>query len=61
VGGTIFLLEIAFEYDKALVRKNWSDSDGIKVGGGDFKYKWDGYARNSLKKISPGICRMHIF
>ena len=31
-GGTVFPLEIAFEYDKALVRKNWSDNDSIKVG-----------------------------
>ena len=26
-GGTLFPLEIAFEYDKALVRKNWSDDE----------------------------------
>lgn len=31
-GGTVIPLEIAFEYDKALVRKNWSDNDEIKVG-----------------------------
>jgi hypothetical protein len=31
-GGTIFPLEIAFEYDQALVRKNWSDNDSIQVG-----------------------------
>ena len=31
-GGTVIPLEIAFEYDKALVRKNWSDNDEIKAG-----------------------------
>lgn len=31
-GGTIFPLEIAFEDGKALVRKNWSGNDSIKVG-----------------------------
>ncbi len=31
-GGTIFPLEIAFEYDKPLVRKNWSSNDSIKIG-----------------------------
>ena len=31
-GGTVFPLEISFEYNKALVRKNWSDIDEIKVG-----------------------------
>lgn len=31
-GGTIFPLEIAFEYDKALVRKNWSADDSIEIG-----------------------------
>lgn len=31
-GGTVFPLEIAFEYDKPLVRKNWSNNDNIKTG-----------------------------
>ena len=31
-GGTIFPLEIAFEDDRALVRKNWSDDDNIRIG-----------------------------
>ena len=31
-GGTLFPLEIAFEYDKALVRKNWSDDGSIEIG-----------------------------
>ncbi|MTI38648.1 S41 family peptidase, partial [Fulvivirga lutimaris] len=31
-GGTVFPLEIAFEDDKALVRKNWSNNERIKVG-----------------------------
>lgn len=31
-GGTLFPLEIAFEYDRPLVRKNWSDNDNIKAG-----------------------------
>lgn len=31
-GGTIFPLEIAFEDEKAWVRKNWSGNDSIKVG-----------------------------
>lgn len=30
--GTVFPLEIAFEYDKPLVRKNWSDNTEIKIG-----------------------------
>ena len=31
LGGTIFPLEIAFDADKALVRKNWSNNDSIKI------------------------------
>ncbi|MCB0839512.1 MAG: peptidase S41 [Bacteroidetes bacterium] len=31
-GGTIFPLEIAFEYDKPLIRKNWSGNDSIEIG-----------------------------
>ena len=31
-GGTIFPLEIAFEADKPLIRKNWSDEDNIQIG-----------------------------
>lgn len=31
-GGTLFPLEIAFEYDKPLVRKNWSNNESIKIG-----------------------------
>lgn len=31
-GGTLFPLEIAFEYNIPLIRKNWSDNDSIKVG-----------------------------
>lgn len=31
-GGTVFPLEIAFEYGKALVRKNWSGNERIPVG-----------------------------
>jgi len=31
-GGTVFPLEIAFEYNKPLVRKNWSNNDGIEIG-----------------------------
>lgn len=31
-GGTVFPLEIAFEYGKSLVRKNWSNDDSIKTG-----------------------------
>ncbi|MGB5237425.1 MAG: S41 family peptidase, partial [Flavobacteriaceae bacterium] len=31
-GGTVFPLEIAFEYDTALVRKNWSEDESITVG-----------------------------
>ena len=31
-GGTVFPLEVAFEYDQALVRKNWSGNDSIKEG-----------------------------
>ena len=31
-GGTLFPLEIAFEYDKVLVRKNWSGNDSIEIG-----------------------------
>ena len=30
--GTVFPLELAFEYDKALVRKNWSGIDEIQSG-----------------------------
>ncbi|WGK65157.1 S41 family peptidase [Croceiramulus getboli] len=30
--GTLFPLEIAFEEGKALIRKNWSDKDGLKAG-----------------------------
>lgn len=31
-GGTVFPLEIAFESDKALVRKNFSNDDNIEIG-----------------------------
>ena len=31
-GGTLFPLELAFEYDKPLVRKNWSDNYAIEIG-----------------------------
>lgn len=31
-GGTLFPLEIAFEYDKSLVRKNWSYNENIEIG-----------------------------
>lgn len=31
-GGTIFPLELAFEEGKALVRKNWSNNDSIRIG-----------------------------
>jgi hypothetical protein len=31
-GGTIFPLEIAFEYNTPLVRKNWSENDSIAIG-----------------------------
>ena len=31
-GGTLFPLEIAFEDNKALVRKNWSSNDDINIG-----------------------------
>jgi hypothetical protein len=31
-GGTLFPLEIAFEYDKPLVRKNWSNNEDIEIG-----------------------------
>ena len=31
-GGTLFPLELAFEYNRALVRKNWSGFDQIKPG-----------------------------
>ncbi|WP_222983280.1 S41 family peptidase [Flagellimonas meishanensis] len=31
-GGTLFPFEVAFEYDRALVRKNWSENDSIKIG-----------------------------
>ena len=31
-GGTIFPLEIAFENDKSLVRKNFSENPNIKIG-----------------------------
>ncbi|MEL6866242.1 MAG: S41 family peptidase [Bacteroidota bacterium] len=31
-GGTLFPLEIAFEADRALVRKNWSSEDSIHIG-----------------------------
>ena len=31
-GGTIFPLEIAFENDRALIRKNWSDIPGLEPG-----------------------------
>jgi hypothetical protein len=31
-GGTLFPLEIAFEDEKAFVRKNWSNADAIQVG-----------------------------
>ena len=31
-GGTIFPLELAFESDKALIRKNWSNNESIKIG-----------------------------
>jgi C-terminal processing protease CtpA/Prc len=31
-GGTIFPLEIAFENNKSLVRKNWSNNDSIEIG-----------------------------
>ena len=30
--GTLFPLELAFEYDKALIRKNWSGLDEIQTG-----------------------------
>ena len=31
-GGTLFPLELAFENEKALIRKNWSGNDQLKVG-----------------------------
>ncbi|WP_338759362.1 S41 family peptidase [Bernardetia sp. ABR2-2B] len=31
-GGTLFPLEIAFEDNKPLIRKNWSDNQNIKIG-----------------------------
>ncbi len=31
-GGTVFPLELAFESDKALIRKNWSDNENIQPG-----------------------------
>jgi len=31
-GGTLFPLEIAFEYGKSLVRKNWSANEAIAIG-----------------------------
>ncbi|WP_375559308.1 S41 family peptidase [Bernardetia sp. OM2101] len=31
-GGTLFPLEIAFEDNKPLIRKNWSDNENIKIG-----------------------------
>ncbi len=31
-GGTLFPLEIAFEYDQFLIRKNFSTNDSIKIG-----------------------------
>lgn len=31
-GGTLFPLEIAFEYDKPLVRMNWSNNEDIEIG-----------------------------
>ena len=31
-GGTLFPLEVAFESNRPLIRKNWSDNDSIKIG-----------------------------
>lgn len=31
-GGTLFPLEVAFENDRALIRKNWSKNENIKIG-----------------------------
>ncbi len=31
-GGTLFPLEIAFEDGRALIRKNWSNNDALKIG-----------------------------
>lgn len=31
-GGTLFPLEIAFEYNKPLVRQNWSNNENIEIG-----------------------------
>lgn len=51
-GGTIFPLELAFEYGKALVRKNFSVNAGIRVGAEVLSI--NGVPVNEiLQKISP--------
>ncbi|MEM9919767.1 MAG: S41 family peptidase [Bacteroidota bacterium] len=53
-GGTLFPLEVAFESDKALVRKNWSNNDSIKIGSELLRINGQPIA-DVLSKISPQI------
>jgi len=53
-GGTIFPLEIAFEYSKPLVRKNWSDNDRIPIGAEILSIKGKSISE-ILSKIYPQI------
>lgn len=53
-GGTVFPLEIALESGQALIRKNWSSQDDIKIG--DELVSIDGVAiQEILDKINPLI------
>lgn len=59
-GGTIFPLEIAFEEEKHLIRKNWSDNDGIQVGSEILSI--NGISMTEiLSEIYPLISAEHIY
>ncbi len=53
-GGTVFPLEIAIEYDKPLIRKNWSGNDSLAIGSEVLSINGHSMAK-ILSKIYPQV------